>query len=383
MAREEVPMGLRRLIVEIDTSTVNVTEFCAQHGISTWFFWDLRRRHGTEGDAALSLKSRAARRVANKTPLEVEDRIVAKRKELVDAGLDAGPATIRWHLAGLEGLPSESTIWRILVARGFITPDPTKAPKTSGRSFQAERANDCWQLDDTTWFLADGTEVKILNVIDDHSRLLAASDALEACTGAAALDSVAGAAAILGWPARFLSDNARAFRHVLAAALAELGIHAGHSRPYHPQTNGKVERFHQTLKRWLDRQPPATDLVELQAQLDLFRFIYNHQRPHRSHNRRTPADVWAHAPKSGPADRPLTGPAQIHHATVTGGTFWIKRRYRISVGAAHNDQHVLAVLTGTACHVFAAGQLIRALTLDPTRVGQPLHPQRGRPRQLP
>ncbi len=376
-------MGLRRLIVELDPSWINVSEFCRSHGLSTWFFWDLRRRFGRDGEAALVPRSRAPHRVANRTPAPVEDRIVAKRKELVEAGLDAGPATIRWHLAGLEALPSESTIWRILVARGFVVPAPAKAPKSAGRRFCAERANDCWQLDDTSWFLAGGAEIKVFNVIDDHSRLLVASVAMATCTGADALAGVAGGAEVLGWPAWFLSDNAKAFRHVLAEALAELGVRAGHSRPYHPQTNGKVERFHQTLKRWLRGQEPAADLPELQAQLDLFRFIYNHQRPHRSINRQVPAHVWAHAPKSGPADRPLTGPAQIHHATVTGGTFWITRRYRISVGAAHNGQHVLAVLSGRACHVFADGRLIRALTIDPTRVGQPLHPRRGRPRQLP
>jgi transposase InsO family protein len=376
-------MGLRRLIVEIDTSTVNVTEFCAQHGISTWFFWDLRRRFAREGEAALVPRSRAPHRVANRTPTAVEDQVVAKRKELVETGLDAGPGSIRWHLAGLEGLPSESTIWRILVARGFVVPAPAKAPKTAGRSFCAERANDCWQLDDTGWFLADGTEVKVLNIVDDHSRLLVASVALATCTGEAALAAVADGAAVLGWPARFLSDNAGAFRHVLAEALAELGVGAGHSRPYHPQTNGKVERFHETLKHWLRAHQPAEDLAQLQTHLDLFRLIYNHQRPHRSLDRRTPAEVWAHAPKSGPADRALTGPAQVHHAVVTGGTFWIARRYRISVGATHNGQTVLTVVSGTACHVFAAGRLIRALTIDPTRVGQPIHPRRGRPRPQP
>ena len=113
--------------------------------------------------------------------------------------------------------------------------------------------------------------MKILNVIDDHSRLLVASNAMMTCTGAATLAVIAAAAAVLGWPARFLSDNARAFRSVLADALRHVGVGAGHSRPYHPQTCGKVERFHQTLKRWLAKQPRAATIDELQAQLDLFR----------------------------------------------------------------------------------------------------------------
>jgi hypothetical protein len=105
MAGEEVPMSLRRLIVEIDPKSVNVTRFCEEHGVSTWFFWDLRRRYAAEGESALAPRSRAPRRVANRTAVEVEDAIVAKRKELVDAGLDAGAETIVWHLRELEGLP--------------------------------------------------------------------------------------------------------------------------------------------------------------------------------------------------------------------------------------------------------------------------------------
>jgi transposase InsO family protein len=211
-------MSVRRLIVEADPGALNVTEFCRQHAVSTWFFWDLRRRVAREGPDALEARSRAAHWIANKTPPVVEDAIVAKRKQLIDAGLDAGPATIAFHLQNLEGVPSESTIWRILKARGFIVDDPTKAPKR----------------------LAAGSDVKILNVIDDHSRLLVASVALTTCTGAAALTAVAEAATVLGWPERILSDNAKAFRYTLAAALAELGVAASRSRPYHPQTNGKV-----------------------------------------------------------------------------------------------------------------------------------------------
>ena len=384
MVGEEVPMSVRKAIVEVDASTINVTEFCDQHGVSTWFFYNLRRRHNAEGEGALEPKSRAPKRVANKTPVEMEDRIVAMRKHLAETGVDAGPESIKYWLEaeGVDEVPSPATIWRILSDRGFITPEPAKAPKGSGRRFVAERANELWQLDDTDWALADGTEVKILNVVDDHSRHLVGSQAMASCTGAAALVVISAAAAILGWPARFLSDNAKAFRHVLADALAELGVAATHSRPYHPQTNGKVERFHQTLKRWLEHQPRAATLDELQAQLDVFRHFYNHHRPHRGIGRRRPAQVWADAPKAGPADRPLGTPTTTHHVTVHGGNLTIGRRYMIGVGAAHNGRQALAVVTGTACHVFIDGQLIRDLTLDPTRRSQPLRPRPEKPEPL-
>jgi transposase InsO family protein len=376
-------MSVRRAIVTIDPASVNVAEFCRAHAISTWFFWDLRRRHRRDGDVVLEPLPRIARTIANKTSAAVEDAVVAKRKELVDAGLDAGPATIAFHLRDLEGLPSEATIWRILKARGFITPDPSKAPKRAHRSFSAERANDCWQLDDTAWVLADATVIKILNVIDDHSRLLVASVAMPTCTGARALHTLAEAAETLGWPARFLSDNARAFRHVLADALAPLGISAGHSRPYHPQTNGKVERFHQTLKRWLTKQPRAATIDELQHQLDAFRHLYNHDRPHRSLGRRFPAEVWATAPKNGPANRPLTAATSTYTSTIRNGRARIGHDTLITIGAAHNNRVALSIVTGTRCHVFIDGTLIRSLTINPTRRVQPLHNQPGRPRRLP
>jgi transposase InsO family protein len=373
-------MGIRRLIVEVDPSSLNVTEFCHLHGISTWFFYDLRRRHAVEGAAALEPKSRAPHRVANQTPTAVEEAIVAKRKELAEAGLDAGAETIAFHLRDLEGIPSPSTIWRILKARGFIDPQPGKAPKRKGHSFTAERANSSWQIDDTAWVLADETPVKILDVIDDHSRLAVAARVLRSCTGAVAVDTLVTAAQDLGLPARFQSDNAKTFRDVLAEAMAALGVAAAHSRPYHPQTNGKVERFHQTLKKWLARQPRAETTTELQHQCDLFRLIYNHHRPHRSLDRQHPADVWTRAPKDGPADRPLATPTRIYHGTVTGSRLDITGHYRITIGAAHDTQPALAVITGTNCHVFIDGHLVRSLTLNPNRRDQPLHNRPGRPR---
>lgn len=376
-------MSLRRTIVELDPTSITVTKFCQAHGISTWFFWDLRRRHAVHGDAVLEPLSRAPRTVANKTPVDVEDAIVAKRKELADAGLDAGPATIRFHLRDLAGCPSESTIWRILRQRGFVVDAPSKAPKRTGRSFTAERANDCWQLDATHWRLADGSDVEILNVIDDHSRLLVASTAMPTCTGERSFAALAEAAGVLGWPARFLSDNATAFRHRLADALRPLGITPGHSRPYHPQTCGKVERFHQTLKRWLDKQPPAGTLEELQFLLDVFRFLYNHQRPHRSLDRRFPADVWADAPKNGPAPTAIGEPTWVATRQVTNGICRTGGRYDVSLGAIHNGKHATVIITGTTGHAFIDGVVVREFTIDPTRRLQRLYPGRGRPPQRP
>jgi transposase InsO family protein len=366
-------MSLRLLIATIETQGLNVTGFCHDHGISTWSFYEIRRRFRSGGVEALEPRSRAPHRIANRLAVEVEDQIVAIRKELTDAGLDAGADTILWSLEriGIEPLPSRSTVYRTLKTRGLVVAEPAKAPKHAGRTFVAERANECWQLDDTTWMLIDGTEAKNLNVVDDHSRHAVASKALETVTGASALETVLEAGEVLGLPARVQSDNAKAFRHVLADALRSLGVATTHSRPHHPQTNGKVERFHQTQKRWLARQPRAATIAELQAQLDQFRLVYNHRRPHRALDRRFPADVWTTAPKTGPANRPLGEPTTLYTGIVHRGQLRLGNRWRISLGHTHSDQPAIAAVTGTNCHVFVNGRLARTLTLNPERVDQP------------
>lgn len=380
-------MSVRRTIVEVSVEGLNVTEFCRQHGVSTWFFYQLRRRFAEEGEAALEPRSRAAREIANRTPAAVEEAILTLRKELAGNGWDAGPATIFSHLpARLEAgtaLPSEATIWRVLKRRGFIVAQPQKAPRHSYRSFSAERANQCWQIDDTGWVLAEGTPVKIIALIDDCSRVAVALKAVPTCTTASAFQAFSEAAERWGWPARFLSDNATYFRRGLGEALGVLGIEAGHSRPYHPQTCGKVERLHQTLKRFLSAQAPASTLSELQAQLDRFGDYYNHQRPHRSLGRRTPAQVFAATPKSGPSSRALDPATAIHRVRVSNGTCYINRSYNISVGATYDGQLATVIITGVACHVFIAGRLVREFTLTLGRRTQPLYDRPGRPKVKP
>lgn len=376
-------MSVRRLVVEVDLDGLNVTRFCREHGISTWFFYQLRKRYAVEGEAALDPRSRAAKTVANRTPGWIEDLVVKLRKELGDAGLDAGPATIRFHLEDRLpaeiSVPSEATIWRILTRRGFVIPEPEKAPKHAYRTFSAERANECWQLDDIDWSLADGSEVKIITLVDDCTRLCPGLKAVEVVNGDSAFEAFSAAADRWGWPQRFLSDNASAYKHTLAAAVRALGVDHRHGRPGHPQTQGKVERFHQTLQKWLAAQPPADTLSGLQAQLDSFVEIYNHQRPHRALGRRTPASVYAATPKAGPADRPLGTPTSIHRVTVSGGACHVNKRYSITVGAAYNGRQATVVITGLSCHIFITGRLIRHLHLDPTRRYQPLYDRPGRP----
>ena len=366
-------MSVRRLIVEIDTETVNVTEFCRSHGISRWFFYDLRRRYGRDGVSCLEPRSRAPKRVANKTPLEVEDAIVLARKQLDDAGLDAGPASIFDRLEGLVGLPSESTIWRILTARGLIVPEPRKAPKATLRSFTAERANECWQIDDTTWHLADGTQVKVLNIVDDHSRVLIGSAAAVTCTATFAMATMATGAQEWNWPEKFLSDNAPEFKHTLAKAVALLGGHRHtltalsppnlrQSRTVPPDPEEMVEQT--AGRRNVDRTTGSA------------RQVPNHlQRaapPTAPLGRRTPAAVFNTAPKTGPATLPLDTTTRTWTANVApDGRVWFNNN-RATIGMRYAHHTALIITTGPNCHMFINGQLARQLELDPTQNRYPL-----------
>jgi len=271
------------------------------YGVSRQWVHELCLRYTAEGEAGLVPRSRRPLTNARRVPDALEDQIVALRKELADQGLDAGAYTIAYHLER-RGIPppSVATIWRVLSRRGFITPQPQKRPKASSIRFCAEMPNERWQEDTTHWALGDGTDVEILNAIDDHSRFLVGSDARVVFKAADVVACFHAAAAVNGYPAELLTDNGAVFtaaprggRCAIELECDRLGIKDINSRPYHPQTCGKVERFHQTLKRFLAKQDPAASIQELQAQLDRFRTYYNEIRPHRALGRRPPAEVYS------------------------------------------------------------------------------------------
>ena len=161
-----------RLRIAVVSPDTNVSAFCREHGLSRETFYVWRRRYATEGLDGLVPRSRAPRSSPQRTSIEVEDAIVALRKDLEDLGVDHGPSTIQWHLAQRGGrvVPSEAMIWRILVRRGFVTPEPRKRPNASYRRFEASAPNELWQADCIDWAIATGP-VKILSFLDDHSRV--------------------------------------------------------------------------------------------------------------------------------------------------------------------------------------------------------------------
>lgn len=369
---------------------VNVTRLCRELGVTTKTFYKWRRRFEVEGLAGLTARSRRPKRSPARTPVEVENRIVEVRKQLDDVGLDAGAATIRWHLerAGSGPVPSEATVWRILSRRGFVSPAPKKRPRASWRRFEAATANELWQIDGTDWSLVDDTPVKIINVIDDHSRYVPASHAASGETSEAAWAAFSVGVREIGMPSGCLSDNGlafsgrlRGFEVAFEINLRDVGVRAITSAPYHPQTCGKVERFQQTLKKWLRNQPAAATLAELQTQLDGFRRYYNHERPHRAIGRVTPAERLHTSPRLQPAAQPADA-LQRHVNTVVDVSGVIElRRWRIGIGVDYARQPAEVYIDGTHANVFINGDLVRHLKLDPEREYQPSGRKRGGPRR--
>lgn len=358
----------------------SVAELARTHSVHRSWLYKLLRRYRTDGDAGLELRSRRPHRSPGAVAGEVQEAIIALRTQLLADGLDAGALTIQWHLERrLGSAPSVSSIWRILRRRGVVVPQPHKRPRSSFIRFEAQLPNQLWQTDATHWTLADGSPVEILNIVDDHSRLLLAAVPLRTVKAADVVAVFHGAAQRCGYPAALLSDNAAVFsgasrkgKVLLETELERLGIVCKHAAPYHPQTCGKVERFHQTLKRWLAKQPPAATLEELAAQLDRFRVHYNLHRPHRALGRRTPQEVFDAKVKAGPGSAAPPVHYRVRYDTVDRhGKVTLRydsRLHHIGLGARHRGKAIVLFVADRDVRIVTEdGELLRQLVLDPTR----------------
>jgi transposase InsO family protein len=378
-------MSKQRVIVKaVLEQGLPVTEAARRYGVSRQWVHALLARHRDGGLEAVEPRSRRPNSNPRSTNTDTVTRILALRDHLTNAGLDAGPVTIAWHLER-ESLPapSPSTIRRILHTAGLIRPEPKKRPKASLHRFEAHQPNETWQSDFTHWALADGSDTEILNFLDDHSRYLLACTGFRPVTVNAVVTTFLAAAAEHGLPASTLTDNGMVYttrfsggrggRNAFEHQLHTLGITQKNGSPNHPQTQGKIERFHQTLKRWLTGQPRAHTLEDLNDQLSKFQHIYNHERPHRALNRRTPHEAYTTTPKAAP-----TGASQGDHwrqridRVDRFGKLTLRyagRLRHIGIGRTHAGKHVLMLIHDTDVTISdtATGEIIRELTIDTTR----------------
>lgn len=362
-----------------------VSELARDHGVSrSWLYKQIARYH-QDGVDSLAPRSRRPNASPKKIPKPLEDEVVEIRTRLADQGLDAGPQTIHWHLAKCHttNVPSRATIWRVLKRRGLIEPQPSKRPRSSFIRFQADLPNECWQSDMTHYSLADGENSEIVNFIDDHSRLCLASVALSVAKATDVLSIFRSAKERYGAPASVLTDNGciytgrfRNGKVALERELEQLGIEQKNSSPYHPQTCGKVERFHQTLKRYLDKQKPATSLPELQGQIDQFVAYYNTERPHRALSRQTPQEAFDAKVKARPAPKRAQDYRVRKDKIDKAGKLTLRyngRLHHIGVGRAYKGTSVTVLMRDLEIRIIdQEGELLRQLTFDPTRSYQPI-----------
>ena len=370
----------RVVVLKVIAKQLTVADAAIEYGISRRQLHRLLARYRQEGLDAVEPRSRRPHSNPAATPDSVRDRIVNLRRGLVAQGLDAGPVTIAWHLEQ-EGhrAPSTSTIRRILHTAGLVTPEPRKRPKSSYIRFEAATPNETWQSDFTHWALADGTDVEILNWLDDHSRYLLSCTAHRPVTGDDVVTTFLTATDEHGIPASTLTDNGRVYtarfgggRNAFEYLLPLLGTKQKNGSPGHPQTQGKIERFHQTLKRWLAAHPAATTTDELQHQLDEFRHHYNENRPHRSNDRTTPGSTYRATPKALPAaSREGFFRLRYDHVADNGKMSLRRagRMHHLGIGVEHRRKRILALIdenTVTVIHL-DTGEIIATNTINPER----------------
>lgn len=390
----------RLVITAVVVEGRSQSEVSRDYGVSQPWVSRLVARYRAEGEAAFEPRSRRPHTSPARLAQSSIDLIVELREKLSIKGLDNGPHTIAWHLQHHHGLTvSAATISRHLHRAGLVQPAPKKRPKASYIRFAAEQPNQRWQADFTHWWLADRSHVEILCWIDDHSRYAISVTAHRRVTGPIVLAAFRKAVDNHGIPASTLTDNGMVFttrlaggkggRNALENELHRCGVIQINSTPNHPTTCGKVERFHQTLKKHLTGQTRATTITELQTQLDAFLNTYNHHRPHCSLPlRATPATAYHARPKAHPGQRLDTHDRVRRDRIDDSGTVTLRlagRLHHISIGRAHARTHILMLIQDLDIRIIhaATGELIRELTLDPTRDYQPRNVPCGRPKKKP
>lgn len=357
------------------------TQTAHRFGMSRRQIHRLLARYKIGGLEALEPRSRRPKGNPRALTKELRTQIIRLRTDLVAQGLDAGAASIAWHLRqGKLHTPALSTIWRILKTEGLVTPQPKKRPKAYITRFEAVQPNETWQSDFTHWRLKDGSDVEIINWLDDHSRLLLHCSVFSAITGKIVIDSFNQCRSQYGTPFSTLTDNGNVYtarftqgKNGFEYLLSELEIVQKNGSPAHPQTQGKIERFHQTLKKWLSEQEQAKDLKGLQSQLDEFRIIYNTQRPHKALEMRTPQSSYEATIKATPKVAKDKEHYRIRHDSVDQfGKLSLRRAgkmHHLGVGIEHHFKNVFVLVDHYKVSVVEkkTGEILSKHIIEPTR----------------
>jgi transposase InsO family protein len=371
---------------------ISVAETCRRHGIARETFYVYQRRLYSDGVAALAPRSRRPLSSPMSTSAEMEAEIVRLRK----ANPRWGARTIHSQLrrAGASHVAAVSTIHRVLQRNALIPPRRSRRAVSAWRRFERYAPNDLWQIDGTQVALADGSLAWVIDILDDHARFALGATATQRFSVMAAWRAIETAITEHGAPRQLISDNGLQFisrdghKPVhFQQRLAAMGIKQLRARPRHPQTCGKLERYHRTFKEFYADEGPAASIDELQALCDRFRWHYNHERPHQSLNQQVPAEKYQALPKVKPGDprpaRRKTGPRVL--TVSNAGTITFRHR-KIGIGQAWTGQKVTVVETGPDQIVVledGTGAVLRELTIGAEGTYHPSGRKRGRPRKNP
>ncbi|GAA1152046.1 DDE-type integrase/transposase/recombinase [Nesterenkonia lutea] len=375
----------KQIITAVNRGTMSQAQAARAYGVSESMVSKLLRQWAREGEAAFYTKTRRPHSHPAATGQEVITEITRLRTELVAQGLDAGPATIRDHLRknlSENQTPSRASIARILNRQNLVAPAPKKRPKSSLLRFEAELPNGCWQSDVTKIVLADGKIAEVITWLDDYSRMVVHLQAHLRVTVDTVISSFTVAAGQHGIPAATLTDNGLVYTtrfrggpNRFEKLLRTHDVIQRNGRGNHPQTQGKVERFQQTMKKWITARPAAASITELNQLLGDFTRIYNTERIH-SARRATPYAAYIGRPKDSPAPLPEDTTRYLQDRVDKFGKLSIRydgRMRHIGIGRTHAGTPVVKIIKDR--HVIIAdkrtGEVLRELILDPTRDYQP------------
>ena len=340
-------------------------EAAHRFGLSSRWLRTLVHRYQLEGLAGLAPRSRKPKSSPTRIPETMRQRVIMTHDNLVLTGMDAGPQSVLDRLQNDPGpIPSRVTIWRILKDNGRVKNQPQKRPRSSWHRFQASLPNEMWQSDFTHVRLASGKDTEVITWLDDHSRFITHISAHHRVTGQIVVDTFTQATHEHGYPQSTLTDNGTVYTARFAAGskgdsnqknmfeklLADLGITQKNGAPGHPTTQGKIERFHQTLKRWLAARDPAENLPDLNALLQTFQTAYNQTRPHRAlSGHTTPANAYQALPKAEPTQQIQNKTWRVRHDKVIDGRVTLRyagKLRHLGIGKTHNHKKVLILVGG-------------------------------------
>jgi transposase InsO family protein len=297
--KEKTAMSQRQEFVELAMKEdANIRALCREFGITPRTGYKWIRRYQEQGNAGLYDRSRRPKNSPRKSNSLVEESVLKVRR----AHPTWGGRKIQWKLVqdGVDPVPAASTITAILFRHEML--DPKEGPKHSPlQRFEMESANQLWQMDFKGHFeIADGSVCHPLTVLDDHSRFLVG---LKACSNEhsrTVRGQLKDIFSCYGLPERMLMDNGstwKGFHTGLTFWLVRLGIQVVHGRIHHPQTQGKDERLHRTLKSDLLIRQTFYDLSDCQSKFDQWKEGYNFERPHQALGMHPPASRYQPSPR--------------------------------------------------------------------------------------